>query len=327
MSANILENDTITATEKTWHGLETIVPAIEFDNSGLDWLVTERKAFMQHDGDMVEIPNQKVICRQDNGLVLNISKDRYNIIQNERVWECLENALQGVNYTVKVAGSLGNCGKVFISVGIDGKQEYVVNGDKFKNHLTFVSSHDGSMSFQVYDTAVRVVCENTLNLSQRMKGEIKLNVRHSRNAEVRIQEMEKVLENLFQKREEFYSSYRYLVESPMTEDKAEKILVGWLNNGKKEVSTRTQNVVNNIVDRYKFGLGNNGQTKADLLNGVTEYFTRQSSDNRRKLYASSEFGLGAKRKAEFSDLIINDDQLDQLAANGEKMLASDLVLA
>lgn len=315
MSHNILENDKITATEKTWHGLETIVPEINLENSGLNWEVVEMPLFV--DPDLPEIEGWKAVVRQDKNLVLNVSKKSYEIIQNSRVWETINNSLAGLDYEITVAGSLGNCKKIFFNVVLNDAENYVVNKDHFRNNIIFTTSHDGSLAFHAYDSSIRVVCQNTLNWSMLEKGILNLRVFHTKNAELKIRNMEEEIEKLLVKREEFYNSLKLLKEKPMSLEQADKILAGWLATDK--LSTRAENQKNRILELFQNGRGNSGETVFDLFGGVTEFYTHESATEERQ-FASSEFGSGASKKLEFTGYLFDDEMLDKLASRGEKML-------
>ena len=129
--------------------------------------------------------------------------------------------------------------------------------------------------------------------------------------------MKEEIEELFKKREEFYKSYEFLCNRPMSLEQAEKILVGF--EATDELSTRTKNKVETIHNLFQNGFGNNGKTVGDLLGGVTEYYTSKSSSSAAKAWASSEFGLGRAKKLEFWQAI-TDDGLDKLAKRGERLL-------
>ena len=316
MSHNILKNDRIESTEATWHKLEELKEEIVFTGGALDWKVSEKALFI--DPDLPEIPDYKAIVREDLNLVLNVSKQSYEIIQNSRVWETINNSLAGLDYQIVTAGSLGNCKKVFVCVKLNDAEKYLVNGDDFKNFLVFTSSHDGSLAFNAYDTSVRVVCQNTLNWSLKDKGCMNLKVFHTKNSELKIHNMEETIEGLLKKRIEFYESYKYLMEKPMSSEQAEKIISGFL--GSEKLSTRAANQTEKIVELFQTGKGNNGETVYDLLGGVTEYFTHFSSNTPEKQFSSSEFGSGSNRKLEFLDVVFDDDKLEQLAKRGEKLL-------
>ena len=318
-----IENlDKIVSLGKTWHGLETIVPKIEFNTSGLDWNIAKRSI---KTAKGIKIPDYSAIVCQDNDHVISVQKASYEVIQNSRIWEALEKSLEGVDHTIQVTGSLRNRSRVFISISLDEKQEYVVNREKFKNELVFVTSHDGSLALEAYDTSVRVVCSNTLNWSRmpENRGSIKLRVRHTKNNDIYIGKMEEALEDLFEKRDEFYLRYKKLTEQPMTLDLANKVAVG-LIAGKDKISTRAQNVSNRIVELFQSGQGNEGKTRADFLNGVTEYYTHECSENDAKRFDSNEYGVASKRKIEALGTLLNDETLNQIAKRGEELLKAEM---
>jgi phage/plasmid-like protein (TIGR03299 family) len=319
MSAGIYQHDKVVSLKPTWHKLENIVEEIIFGNSGLDWLVEKRPIFIPVGMEQSQVDGWQAIVRKDNNLVLNIPKKSYEIIQNSRVFEAIENSLVGVKHTIEVTGSLMNCRKVFISIAIDGKQDYLANGDKFKNFLTFATSHDGSLALEAYDTATRVVCQNTLNASRRDKGILNLSVLHKKNAEIKIEKMEQNLTELFEFRDEFYKSLEFLASRPMTVEQANKVLTGFIGRG-DELSTRSENQIEEMVGLFQHGKGNNGKTVYDLLNGVTEYYTHNASENKAKAFASNEFGSAGEKKMDFYELCLSDAELNKLAAQGEKLL-------
>lgn len=317
MSAGIYTFDKVVALQKEWHGQEEIVwPEINFDNSGLNWEVVSFPVFVNGKS----VAGFKAVVRKDLGLVLNIARDSYTEIQNSRVWEVIQNSLAGINHTIRVTGSIENCRKVFISIALNEKQDYLVNRDVFQNYLTFVTSHDGKINFEAYDTSIRVCCKNTLNWSRKQKGILNLRVRHSKNNELRIQDMEANLEELFKKREEYYTSLEYLTSKPMTLEQANKILTGFVCQKNAELSTRASNMVDTMSGLFVHGHGNSGQTRYDLLNAVTEFYTHESHSDNQKQFLSSEFGGGSEKKLEFYDLLFSDEELDRLAKHGEKLL-------
>lgn len=320
MSANILEKDTCVTLEPAWHGLEKIVKVISYETSGLDWTVEKQKLFLNNGREVEGFDG--IYCPEKDELI-HVTKDSYEIIQNDQIFEVIDDALQGVDYEIVSAGSLGNLKRVYVSVVIKDEQEYVVNKDKFKNYLTFATSHDGSLAFECYDTSLRVICSNTLQWSRRERGLLRLRVRHTKNNKFRIENMKEHLEKLFEKREEFYRDYQRLASKAMSVDEAEKILAGFVcNNG---LSTRAKNQVDAMVSLFKNGRGNSGETQADLLNAVTEYYSVGASSNTRKLYSSSEFGSYSKKKFDFWSAI-KDEELDALAEKGEKILNSEVEL-
>jgi phage/plasmid-like protein (TIGR03299 family) len=328
MAHQILENDTIVATEKTWHGLEgELLSNINLENSKLDWLVTSKPLTYLHNGEQLAVEGFKAIVRQDTGYVLNVCKESYEIIQNQVLFDLIENALDGVKHKITCAGSLFNNRKAFISVTLESNQDYVVNRDQFQNYLTFTTSHDGSLALCVYDTSIRVVCNNTLQMSLNSKGKLDLRVMHTKGSQAKIANMAQVLETTFEKRDEFYSAYADLMLAKIDEQTAYNSLVGFVNTSDKVLSTKAKNIADSMFDLFQSGKGNAGNTKADLLNGVTEYYTHNATDNLSKSLQSNEFGSYAKKKMEFFDNVVSDDFLNNLVKKGEYLLNNAEVAA
>lgn len=304
MSHEIMENDTIVSTEKCWHGLERIEETITFDNSGLNWELVKAPTYFEVDGQFYLNSTEKTVVRKDIKLPIFTPKDSYGIIQNSRMWEILENSLEGVDYTVKVTGSLKNCGIVFFSVDIEDESSLITLGDdQFKNYLTFMTSHNGTCKLTAYDTSIRVVCNNTLQYSLANKGQINLSIRHTKNAEERIENMEKVLHNLFDSRRAFYKNYERMANKRIHDDRArdsyQNLLIGDREPDSKRGETRLENSLAELMGLFQAGKGNRGESVADWLNGATEYYTHYAGgNNTRKRFQSNEIGAYRNKKAE-----------------------------
>ncbi len=318
MSHNIQKHDTCVSLQKEWHNLQTIVQEITPENSGLDWTVARETIVLEKNGQKIDT-HYAVFCEQKNH-VIQIAKESYTLIQNSQLFEILDQALTGVPYDIVAAVSLGNLSKVAITVALREQQEYLVNGEHFKNFLTIATSHDTSQKLEFWDTSIKSICQNTLQWSRANRdGILNVSVMHTKNCQVKIDSMKDKIEQLFEKRLEFYETYEGLMARPMTLDQAEKILVGF--EAKDELSTRTKNKVDEIVGLFQSGKGNSGATVSDLFNGYTEYFTSKSSDNLAKAWASSEFGSGRDKKLAFWEAVISDSTLTKLADRGEKLLS------
>lgn len=331
MSAGIEYQDKIVSIiGKEWHGLaeyredlkETGIP---FDQSRLNYeLVAAPIQTIMLDGAIIDIPSHKSIVCSDNNYPISVVKESYTIIQNSQIFETIMDSLTGIDYRIVCCGSLHNRKKVFFSVELKDAQEYMVNREQFQNHLTFASGHDGSMAFEAFDCSTRVVCQNTLNWSRRQKKLLNLKVYHTKNSSFKIVNMTKHIEELLEKREEFYQTYAGFCARPITLEKAEQILAGWITpstakNGDK-ISTRAFNQVGDILGLFKSGAGNKGETLGDLLNGVTDYYTNQYSNDSAKRFASNFGGSADNSKLDFFELLTDGD-LDVIADRGEKLLS------
>jgi hypothetical protein len=68
-----------------------------------------------------------------------------------------------------------------------------------------------------------------------------------------------------------------LAEQQVTKTYVEGFVNALMPATKEEVSTRTENRRNQITSLFSTGRGNNGETKWDLFNAVTEYVDHHSN--------------------------------------------------
>ena len=93
----------------------------------------------------------------------------------------------------------------------------------------------------------------------------------------------------------------------------------------KGLSTRSNNTVQRLINLYQSGPGNTGETRADAFSAVTDYYSHYSSgngDNPMRQFLSSEYGAGQQSKADFWNLITEEnDAFDKALDLGERLLA------
>lgn len=325
MSHNIKASDRVVSIEACWHKLETIVPAIDFGNSGLNWEVVKAPLV----GAMpigsplpaVAIDGWQALVRSDINLPLHVFRDSYGIIQNSKIWEAMQNALQGVPHQVVTTGSLGDSKRTFISIKLTGEADKYVNGDQFKSYLTFINSFDGFCTARLYGTDTRVVCQNTLDMSLGNKGFMDLSVKHTTNANVRFADMEKTVQAYLETKESHFANLAKLAEQPMSLATAHNLIAGFIKDDNKPgVSPRLKNQGKKMIDLFLDGKGNKGETRYDLLNGVTEYYTHEACDVPARSMLSNMMGTYAENKVEMLDTLLDDSALNAMAARGAAML-------
>lgn len=106
---------------------------------------------------------------EDHGAALGTVGDRYEVFQNEEMYDFLEqfrDASNGfVNYAT--AGTLNEGQTVFVSAKIPSELR-VGTDDKIDQYLLITNAHDGSGTLRILWTPIRVVCYNTLMLALSM---------------------------------------------------------------------------------------------------------------------------------------------------------------
>ena len=116
----------------------------------------------------------------DREVVLGITGDRYEIVQNEEAFSFLQSLHDGARW--ETAGAIKGGRVVFGSMAFD--RDFVLDpdgvSDVVKSYLLVHTSHDGSTGVAGGITPTRVVCQNTLNVAV---GNVKqtFKMRHTRS--------------------------------------------------------------------------------------------------------------------------------------------------
>lgn len=174
--------------QPSWHGQETLLADYPADwpeartLAGLTWepeIVpvyrgTEWTA-VEIDGTLVmqptkfeEVPNSKLVQRDDNQTPLGVVSDQFGLITHEQMGEIMEAILGQANVKYETAGSVKGGGTVWALIRLD--EPYTCPGDIGPDgqpvqtfpFLALLNSHNGAGSCKVVFTQVRVVCWNTV---------------------------------------------------------------------------------------------------------------------------------------------------------------------
>jgi phage/plasmid-like protein (TIGR03299 family) len=165
-----------------WHGLGTTFPrelmtAEEaLSEGGLDWPVVQAPLMADVDGldvltagaDILDVETHVANVRADRGTVLGVVGRRYEPVQNVDAFRFMDELVAGDRAQARyhTAGALYGGKTVFLTLALD--REIRIGGDVDENldpYLLLSNSHDGSGSFGVYSTAIRVACGNTQRLA------------------------------------------------------------------------------------------------------------------------------------------------------------------
>lgn len=179
------------AGETPWHGLGTELErgaTIEswIESAGMDWRV--RKAFVRYPVSMEQansiadyrtISDRVVLFRSDTGLDLGIVSDDYKIVQPQSVVEFFRDLCGSAGMELETAGTLFGGRKLWAMARVAGEHPVSDARDKMKMNLLLATSLDGSMATTGSWIATRVVCNNTLRISQGEKDALRVKVRHS----------------------------------------------------------------------------------------------------------------------------------------------------
>lgn len=273
--------------ETPWHKLGKVVAGMLTANEALkeaqmDWKVKLEPIYSMVNGKPIESNRHKGVVRTDNQKLLEIVGNRYMPIQNVGAFDFFDKIVGEGQAVYETAGSLDEGRKIWIMAKLKGDLFLRSNPkDVTEKRVLLVNSHDGSSSLMIQHVAVRVVCQNTLSAA--MKGlSNQIKIRHTANYENKVGEAQKVLQLIHGYYDDLNAIINSLAETSMNQKEMENF-VGVLIPSEEE-TTRATNIRGTMVDLFRNGTGNNGKTRYDALNAVTEYVdshraTRSSNDN------------------------------------------------
>ena len=228
---------------------------------------------------------------------------------------------------ITTAGTLEGAKKFFVSVDI-GESELVINKDRFKAYVNFITGHDGTLAMTAYDSVVRIVCMNTLIASREAAGAAGFSVYHTKNADLAMKNLPELFNAILKGRANLKEVMEYLESSKCEHNDALAMAAGYfcLETDNAELSTRAMNAAEGIATLFSRGIGNKGETLYDLANGATEYWTSGDGTGKGKTSQSdrayrSMLGSAATHKESFVAMLANDTRRSEALSLGKQALA------
>lgn len=139
---------------------EGVTATKAFAEAGLDWTAEKRPVyFMGADGPVTTSEHCSIV-RSDTDQLLGIHGRGYEPVQNSALINLLDYLREDVD--IETVLSIREGRRVFVSCAMRTEAD-VVPGDKVRRYLHAFNSHDGSSSFGVFFSDVRLACANQLN--------------------------------------------------------------------------------------------------------------------------------------------------------------------
>ena len=247
----------------------------------LDWNVISRDLTYLVDGVEHRVPGKKVQLRDDYHTVLGITSSAYTVFQNSELRALVAPMVEEGLLEITNIGYLGTGAKVFVQAQMT--ESYRVAGEEHKGSLTILNSHDGSSALAAGVTDTRVICSNTFASAL---TDLDTRLRHTSDIATRALDIATTINFVNEGMAKFAEASEALAATRCTEDTLNELITAAY--GRETVRARNQ-----IVEFYRSGVGNEGKTLWDGLNGLTQFITHESNKKEGKRFASANFGAGA----------------------------------
>ena len=160
------------AGETPWHGLgkrvlADLTPEQMLKEAGLDWEVQLLPTFVKLPwlkGKQVQTADRALV-RSTDGSVLTTVGGRWHPTQNAEAFDVFHDFVMSGNMEMHTAGALHNGKIVWALAKIKDQTVEVVKDDVIENYMLFTNPHIFGRCIEYGQTAVRVVCQNTLRMA------------------------------------------------------------------------------------------------------------------------------------------------------------------
>lgn len=283
-----------------WHRLGTYLGenAVTSEEAivaaGMDWEVSIQDISC----DDSVIPDFKAIVREDTNEVLGIRKNKYTPYQNKDAFKVLDPFISLNQVVWHTAGVLGKGERIWVLAKLPGQIE-VTKNDIIDKYFLLTNSHDGSTGIKLMFTPIRVVCQNTLQMAL-VGGESSImNVRHTKNHEIKIKQALKIMGLVEQISKDFETDAKKMYEFKMSDADIDNYLAE-VSNIVGEAKEKTKLYADKSYIRYKNyiegGIGTDIDGVKGSLWGCYNAITESIDHSTRKIknpLQYSMFGAGA----------------------------------
>lgn len=325
MAHEIDTRDIQTGVQMAWHKLTRVVDEITTDNAGILYPMTiEDTYFTAPDGTKVKANGRQIVSHDDWQPVGNVVGQDYKLISNTEIWDSIMNGLAGTKHKIVSCGTVRNRSLGFASIKVS--EDFIAANRQTQGVVNVLWGHGGNRSVQVRSGFTVVVFANTLAMALGCQSDFEARVSHHRNADVL--NIGRAVDSYIGVEAEFKKAMNDLQAYPVDGNTALKLIAGFEAKDATSLgdggTTRLKNRILRINELFHYGKGNAGKTLADVLNGVTDYYSHESSGKAggMKQFTSSEFGVGNERKSQFFRMVTNEYAADETVAAGEKALIS-----
>ncbi len=322
MAHNIQKRDIQTGVEQAWHKLTNVVENIDETNAGILYpMYIAETYFKTPDGKEVASNGRQIVAGDDNLPIGRTVGNDYKLISNREIWDAVQDGLSGTSHKIVSCGTVADRSLGFVSVKV--AENFIAAKRDTQNVMNVLWGHGGNKAVVARSGFTVVVCQNTFNMAMGERSDFKLSFRHTANTN--ILDLGKAIDAHIGVTAEFKLAMDGLDAVDVKASEARKIFAGFISGGETPESktgiSRFSNTLDRVQELFVSGKGNSGRTLADVFNGVTDYYSHESTGGTAwKQFSSSEFGSAGNRKTEFFDILTNPDTLRSTTFRGESIL-------
>ena len=328
MSAGIVIRDQkplfMYAGSVPWHGIGNPVETEQtadgaIRKSGLNYGYYKSPALVAIDIGNIgpqfkQIPGVHAVVRDYDHQPVGHVGNVYHIIQPVQCFDFLDTIIGEGQAVYHTAGAIYGGRTIFMVVKFPTSVK--VGPDVIEKYLLLSNTYDGQSSLNLIWTPVRVVCQNTYELSfQNVLKSMK--IRHTASYVEKVQEARRVLELTDQYYKVMETKFNILLDTAFSTNQMEQFTETLFpattrSDGRLVISKQTKRVRDTVQNLFTTGAGQKdvANTKWAALNAVTDFVdhsatvrVRSSVDPKDARMNSALFGAGATLRQRAYDLL------------------------
>lgn len=267
-------------------------------------LKVDLKACITHDGGVYDQPvkNSKIILRND-GLELSTVGADFELVQPMDIFNrYVKRFTDTGKVKLTAGGSIHKGASMWAVAKIHGADAEIVSGDAIGGYLFFFTGFDGKLRMGIWNLFQRRVCWNTLaHALSTGKAHMR---KHTKNIRYAMNESVTSIETSINSFFENVNAYKTLAAKKMDRNTQEEyigkvILTPDELEGKKELSTKKETIVRNVIDLLDTQRGLElvpaiRGTAWQAYNAVSEYITHDYGRSEDSRLHAQWFGESAK---------------------------------
>ena len=245
-----------------------------------------KPTFTKVDDVSYECPNTQAVFSNRLGKVLSTVSNTYELVKHDVIYDAIEPNLNFLD--VEHVIPMNNTARVFIICAIKNSDMEVSSGDAIRRRMIFVNSMDGSYSFKVIQSDVRLWCFNQMGSIQNSKN--KMVFKHSKGVNQYLKNLPEFLsyqrDDLANSIEEFQAMRNTKCSSELLKNlfmhSFQDKLIGQITD--KETKKKRDKTFNDINKEWidvkrNFQIEANGSEPNlfNAFNAITEYETHSES--------------------------------------------------
>jgi phage/plasmid-like protein (TIGR03299 family) len=265
----------------------------------------------------VEIPDYKSIRISDTNKIMAVGGDGYQIIQPDEVAQFAID-LHDQDVLCETAGALGDGQRIWMLLHTPNNSFEVIKGDEQKFYTLLTNAYDLSAALEARYTAIRVVCQNTVNAATAGSPAV-IKLRHTANVKNRMSMAAEIFRGYQKSMVDYKECMEYLAKHPINDNMILEFERELFGDPDKVKEGRSASILTNKTQMFEKLLMTGKGTEIPgvvgsaygMFNAATEFFDWHSTVKNAKAADGTVdrsnsilFGQASKDKTKALELVL-----------------------